>query len=114
MSILINTAHSKTLLESIKKEIDGGRIRDWSYDADGDFQYQGQYSGVAWLRAMQLEGKIKFTVLTSKNSVMASSTYAILHARWLEMLLEHFDEKFSDATISALPSMGDKVKDESG
>lgn len=112
MSITVKTTKPRTLLSSIKNQIDSGALNLWSYDAEGDFSYEGEYSGKAWLRVQVLEDQLRFYVLTPKGTVMGTSTYAIYHARWTEMLLENFDTEFTDATISALPSVGDVIKDE--
>jgi hypothetical protein len=36
--------------------------------------------------------------------------YGVYHGRFVEMLLNHFDNRFSEATVTALPSKGDRTR----
>jgi hypothetical protein len=110
MSIIVKSAKPRDLISSIKRHIDSKGTVLWTYDSDGDFSYQGEYHGRAWLRPHIAEDQIRFVVLTSKGTTMARLTYAIYHAKWVELLLSNFDEDFSSATISALPGQGDIIK----
>ena len=110
MSILVKTLNPSGLLTSIREGIEQNTVTQWSIDKDGDFSFLGTYVGRAWLRPRLQEGEIRFSVLTSKGTVMKRSTYTLYHSRWIEMLLEHFDGKFISATASALPTAGDLIK----
>jgi hypothetical protein len=99
----------------IKKEIAAGKNDTWAFDKDGDFFHTpAQWRSLAWLRPVNQGDRLIFQILSPKGKVMTSETYAVYHGRFIEMLLAHFDMKFSDARATALPAHGDIVGTASG
>lgn len=110
MAITVTTPTPNDLLASIKKAIDAGHIQTWAYDNDGDFTHSAQqWNRLAWLRPSIATGALVFSILPRKGVPISKEVYGIYHGRFIEMLLVHFDERFSDASSSALPAWADTV-----
>jgi hypothetical protein len=102
MAIIIKTNDPADLLKAIKKSIDEGTIETWSYDTDGDFTHTPpQWFKKAWLRPKQYVGELRFGILGPKDTKLSAEIYGVYHGRFIEMLLTHFDNKFSIATATA-------------
>jgi hypothetical protein len=111
MAILVNTPEPTALLAAIKRAIDERSIVTWTYDGDGDFSHTPeQWKNKAWFRPKVETSRIVFQILTPRSTSMNRTVYAIYHGHFLEMLLTHFDERFTTAIASALPDHGDVVK----
>lgn len=91
--------------------IDGRKkIETWSYDSDGDFTHTPtQWSKKAWLRPSVQGGALVLNILNPKGVTLSKEIYGVYHGRFIEMLLTHFDTKFSDAEASAAVAVGDIV-----
>jgi hypothetical protein len=101
--LTFSTQSPQQLLQSIKAEIQAGKIVTWSFDADGDFTHtpeQWKYS--AWLRPFVRSGQLVFGIIPSRNKSMSKEIYAVYHGRFIEMMQGHFDGSFASATASAL------------
>lgn len=110
MAIRVDTPNASALLSAIKETIDRGHIRTWSYDGDGDFTHTAdQWNLKAWLRPTVQSGTLTFTIVTPKGQRLSKEIYGIYHGRFIEMLLVHFDEWFSDARATAMPTLLDIV-----
>lgn len=102
MAIIIKTTAPSELLAAIKKEIDENKIETWSYDRDGDFTHTPeQWTKKAWLRPKIYAGELRFGTLGNKNAKLSRVIYGIYHGRFIEMLLSHFDNKFTTAHSTA-------------
>jgi hypothetical protein len=111
MAITVYTANPKDLLAAIKQAINDDRVRTWSYDSEGDFTHTAeQWKDNAWLRPREEEARLILNVLAPRSKTLSKTTYGIYHGRFIEMLLTHFDGKFTRASASALASSGDVVK----
>lgn len=111
MAIVVEAADSKGLLAAIYAAIDNGQIETWSYDEDGDFVHSTadqQWEGEAWLTPNLKPGLLTLNTIPPKTGISAEA-YAIYHGRFIEMLLAHFDQTFSVATATALPTAEDRV-----
>lgn len=103
MAIIIKTKSPEDLLNAIKKEIDEGKIVTWSYDSDGDFTHSTkQWNANAWLRPKVSVGELRFGILKNENIDMSAVIYGVYHGRFIEMLLTHFDDQFTNAQATAL------------
>ena len=90
--------------------MDGGEIRTWSHDKDGDFTHvPEQWNQRAWLRPHAKEEQLVFNIFPPANTAMSKTVYAVYHGRFVEMLLTHFDNMFNRAVASSLPTEGDRV-----
>ena len=111
MAIHVNTDDSQGLLDSIYAAIDEGSIETWAYDDDMDFFHDtadGQWEGEAWLRPIVGEGALGLNVIAPAKGV-SMEAYAVYHGRFIEMLLAHFDEEFSEAFGTAKATKDDRV-----
>jgi hypothetical protein len=110
MAINIDTSNPRALLDAIKKKIDEKHIQTWEYDKDGDFTHSAaQWNKRAWLRPSIGLGSLKLTTLPRANSNVSTELYAIFHGRFIEMLLAHFDNLFTNAGATAMPVPADIV-----
>jgi hypothetical protein len=96
MAVIVKTNNPSELLAEIRKTIDEGKIKTWSYDADGDFTHTtDQWKNAAWFRPKIYTGELRFGLLGKKDTTMSSYLYGIFHGRLTEMLLIHFDRKIT-------------------
>lgn len=110
MAITVYTDKPRELLAAIKRSVDDNAVRTWGYDGDGDFTHTAeQWKNRAWLRPRVEVGSLILNVLTPKGQTLSTELYAIYHGRFIEMLLAHFDNRFAQATASALPTSPDRV-----
>jgi hypothetical protein len=111
MAVIVSAPDPAGLLRAIREAIDAQKVATWSYDSDGDFTHTAeQWKYKAWLRPRQEQGLLIFNILTPKNTTLSTPIYAVYHGRFIEMLLAHFDEKFSRASASALPASPDVIR----
>ncbi len=111
MAVIVKTDKPRTLLAAIKKSIDNSDIKTWSYDADGDFTHTAdQWKRRAWLRPRIRDEGLVFCIMPPRKQNISRVVYGIYHGRFVEMLLNHFDSKFTEASATALPSKGDRTK----
>ena len=111
MAIIVSTDDPRGLLSAIKQAVNNDTIATWSYDDDGDFTHTAdQWKYRAWLRAKVREDRIIFNILPPKAKTISRAVYGIYHGRFIEMLLNHFDEKFKSVSATALPTVNDRIK----
>jgi hypothetical protein len=111
MALIIKTGDPDGLLAAIKKAIDDDNIVTWSYGYARDFTHTpDQWKNKAWLVPKISIGELRFGILKSNSEPISTETYAIYHGRFIEMLLAHFDSKFSDTCATAYPTTLDSVK----
>ena len=102
MAIIVNTASPSDLLKKIKKTIDDGKVRSWSYDKDGDSTHDSeQWKNKAWLRPKVYNGELRFGILKQKDVDLAKQVYGLYNGRFIDMLLTHFDDCFMTALATA-------------
>jgi hypothetical protein len=112
MAITVEAADSKGLLAAIYGAIDDGQVETWTYDEDGDFVHHTadqQWEGQAWLTPSLKPGVLTLNTVPPKTGI-SGEAYAVYHGRFIEMLLAHFDQDFSVATATALPTDQDRVE----
>jgi hypothetical protein len=108
MAIRVFCDEPQSLLKEIKAAVRDRRIPTWKVDDDGDFTHTPiQWENLAWLRPRVLDDRIVFNIVGATTKTMSRATYGVYHGRFIEMLLTHFDEKFSRTTATALPVTGD-------
>lgn len=109
MAIHFETKTPKKLLAAYKKAVDDGHVTTWSYDSDGDFTHTAeQWNRKAWLRPKVQEGKeLVFYILSPKETTISAAVYAVYHGRFIESMLRHCDELFTDGRASSMPEDGD-------
>jgi hypothetical protein len=110
MAIRVTTPLPGGLLAAIKKAIDEKHVETWTYDSDGDFTHTPfQWNKKAWLRPSVQSGALVFNILGQKSVALSKEIYGVYHGRFSEMLLAHFDDKFSDASASARATTADLI-----
>jgi hypothetical protein len=98
------------LLNEIKTAVRAGTVQTWVLDQDGDFTHSPpQWRNKAWFRPSIEGGALVFKILGQQSVSMSSEVYAVYHGRFIEMLLAHFDKKFTQATATALAVVGEYV-----
>lgn len=103
MAIIIKTDTPKALLQAIKDQIDEKEILTWSYDNDGDFTHTpDQWNKQAWLRPVVGQGELTFGIIGPQDVGVTSVIYGVYHGRFIEMVLSHFDKKFTRVSATAL------------
>jgi len=108
MAIIVVTDTPSNLLKAIYKAIDDDKIETWSYDSDGDFTHSpDQWRNRAWLRPKAYAGELRFGIVSQKDVNLSRLIYAIYHGRFIEMLLNHFDDSFTVARATALKTEPD-------
>jgi len=110
MAVIVKTDKPRTLLAAIKRAIDSSDIETWSYDAEGDFTHTAeQWKRRAWLRPSIREQGLVFRIVPPRKRRITRVVYGVYHGRFIEMLLNHFDSKFTEASATAMPSRGDRI-----
>lgn len=111
MAIYVKISDPKQLLSDIKKYIEDGKIKTWSCDADGDFTYNAdQWQKRAWMRPFVTPDTLILGILCRKDKDVSVIEYAVYHARYVEMLLAHFDKRCGDIVSTSKVTRYDKVK----
>lgn len=95
MTIIVPTPLPKVFIASVKDAIDAGDVRDWCYDANGDFAMVNcEGAGEAWFRPMLQETAVLFGLIRKRPTEMNNALYARYHAAFAEMLLCNFAGSF--------------------
>ncbi len=103
-------SNPQQLLNQIKVAIRGGTVQTWLLDQDGDLTHSPQqWKTKAWFRPSVLQESLVFNILGRESEAMTTEVYAVYHGRLIEMLLAHFDKKFTSATATAQPVVGEYV-----
>jgi hypothetical protein len=110
MAITVTTSQPRALLSSLKEGMSDGTVTTWICDSDGDFTMSSDiWKHKAWLRPKVKEDSLALHIFPPNNTKMSTSVYAVYHARFVEMLLRHFDSKFQSARATAMPVSPDQV-----
>lgn len=114
MALSVSTSSPQAILNGIKKGIDDKKILTWGYkDIKGVRYYThtaDQWNMAAWFKASLEPPSLVFYILAPKGKKISTEVYAVYHGRLAEMLLAHFDDKFSEASASSMPASGDVIK----
>ena len=110
MAVIVTTRKPRALLSSIKEGIADGTVTTWISDSDGDFTLSSDaWKHKAWLRPIAKEETLALHIFPPKDTTMSMAVYAAYHARFIEMLLRYFDDKFKSVRATALPVEPDRV-----
>jgi hypothetical protein len=109
MSITFDTPNPNGLLAAFKKGIDDGHVDTWSYDSDGDFTHTpSQWAKKAYLRPSVVQGALVMKFLGHKSNV-TWPVYGIYHGRFIESMIAHCHELFTNGAATAKPSSYDTI-----
>ena len=110
MAIHFTTSNPSALLTALKAAVNAKQIETWAYDSDGDFTHTPpQWKNEAWLRPSVGTGVLTFNFIARNNVKTSKEVYAVYHGRFIETMLAHFDNMFSNADATALPVTGDRI-----
>jgi hypothetical protein len=111
MAIYLNTTTPNKLLRNFKKAIDDGHIKTWTYDSDGDFTHSPtQWNKKAWLRPTIVDGsRLILHTIAPTNTRITWPIYAVYHGRFIESMIEHCHDLFSEARATPSPVTADRV-----
>lgn len=110
MAVVVKTQSPYSLLIAIKDAIANDEVETWSCDSDGDFTHAApQWRRKAWFRPDIRDGRLVFNIIPPRTGRITRTVYGIYHGRLVEMLLNHFDKQFTDASATALPVAGDRT-----
>jgi hypothetical protein len=110
MAVRAFSGNPQQLLDDIKAAIRAGTIQTWELDTDGDFTHSPpQWKNEAWFRPSVETGQLVFRILGQDSKEMSMETYAVYHGRFIEMLLAHFDGRFTYASATALAISGEYI-----
>lgn len=110
--IKIKTEKPDDFLKEIINAIETNEIETWTYK-NGYFSHSPeQWLHKAWFKPeIDLENnKLKFGIYPPNNGKISKSIYGIYHGRFIEMILNHFDEKISKITATALIEKPDYIE----
>ncbi len=113
MAVNVFTTEPGALLSVIYEAIAKKHVETWEYTTvDGAVYFTHtppQWKGLAWLKPAVFNGKLVLNIVPPKGSKISTPVYGVYHGRFIEMLLTHFDQKFSEASATAMPAPGDMV-----
>lgn len=110
MAVKASCNNPQQLLADINAGIRAGKIVTWELDSAGDITHTPeQWKHQAWFRPKVESGCLVFNILGRKSTKMTKEIYAVYHGRLIEMLLVHFDDKFSVVNSTALATTGDTI-----
>jgi hypothetical protein len=96
------------LLVGLKQAIDDKLLVTWSYDRDDDFTYcMGWWRNAAWLRPKLLKDRLIFTTLKPRSASVPLETYGVYHGHFIEAMLIHCSELFTNCSATATPGADD-------
>ena len=106
MAITIETKYPDALLQAIKEAIKAGKVTAWEIYNHENVEYLTQATGPlkkkAYLKAVVAtnENKLKFGFYGAGKPVNRS-VYADYHGRFIQLLLEKFEDKFVYASAGS-------------
>jgi hypothetical protein len=110
MAVTVFCNDPQGLLSEIRSSIRDRSIETWLVDGDGDLTHAPtQWQNQAWFRPTVAQDRLAFYILGNRAQAMSKVTYAVYHGRLIEMLLTHFDDRFSRAIATAMPVGNDWV-----
>src|SRR5437762_168405 len=100
MAVFVSTGEGNALLKAIFKAIDDKKVVTWGYTQVGAVKYfthtATQWDQKAWFQPSFQSDGLRFYIVPPQGKSVSREAYAIYHGRLVEMLLAHFDSKFSD------------------
>jgi hypothetical protein len=110
MAVNFETANPQGLLAAFKKAINEGHVVTWSYDKDNNFTHTpDQWKGQAVLHPTIYQGWLVMNFFLRKGDKTTKPLYAVYHGRFIESMLTHCDESFTNGTATAMPTNADRL-----
>lgn len=98
MAILLRTMHPQEIVDAIKTLIDERELTPWEYDEDGDMYIPNVF---VWIHPQVLPNRLDFYVVGRNDMDMSLEEYAVVHGKFIEMLLLHFPEVSKNITVTS-------------
>lgn len=99
MALSVKTTDPTGLLTAIKKEIADKKIVTWNYLLHEKKDYfthnPDQWLNKAWLTPTIGINELNFSIIWPANSLKDKEISAVYHGRFAEMLIKHFEVKFT-------------------
>jgi len=110
MGIYFDTTDPQKLLRTYKALIDQKHVVTWSYDKDGDFTHTpAQWKHQAWLRPSIYSGRLLMSFVGNNSQKTSAAVYGVYHGRFIESMLTHCDQLFSNGIATAMPLNSDYI-----
>lgn len=102
----------KEFNNAIEQDEPKGKINTWIRSKDEKFYTHKaeEWNSKAWFKPVIKDGILTFNIIKPQNADISTVTYAYYHGHLSETFLSHFDELFSKAASSAMPTSADKVQ----
>ena len=111
MAVTVFSSDPSRLLATFKAKISENNVQTWTCDAGGHFTHAvPQWRHRAWFRVVVEEECLRFYILPPQGKVISRVVYGVYHGRLVESLLNHCDDLFKKAEVSALPVVQDNVR----
>ncbi|MGT2434046.1 hypothetical protein ACU4HD_44600 (plasmid) [Cupriavidus basilensis] len=115
MAVYFNTNNAQSLLGNFDSKIsqkeEKGKITTWEKSEDGRYYTHKahEWAREAWFKPSIESNRLRFDIIKPRNKDITAVAYAYYHGHLIETFLNHFDQQFSSAEATALPSTSDKV-----
>lgn len=115
MALYFFTDRPRALLKKFDARIDQteakGKITTWERSDDGAYYTHKapDWHRRAWLKPVVCDDRLRFNIIRPENVSIATEVYGYYHGHLIETFLNHFDEDFSRASATGLPSESDDV-----
>lgn len=98
--------------DAIEQDTSKGKITTWVRSKDKKYYTHkaDEWNAKAWFKPDVKDGALTFNIIKPNNSNISTVTYSYYHGHLTETFLSHFDNDFTKATSSAMPTSKDKVK----
>lgn len=107
MSVRALTSDAAGLLGKIKRLIDQGHVTTWQYDSDGDFTHTpSQWLNKGWLKPHKDSDRLRLNFV-APTSGASREVFAVYQGRFIEMLVKHVPDYFTDARATPNPDDND-------
>jgi hypothetical protein len=111
MALHFLTSAPKKLIDAFKSAIDAGHVKTWAYDSAGDFTHTAsQWNKEAWLRPTAGSDRLTFNILPPKNKTITWEIYGVYHGRFIEAMIIHCNQLFTQGISTSNPASGDSVQ----
>jgi hypothetical protein len=66
-----------------------------------------QWKNKAWLKPKVYDNELRFGILKNKNNNLSKQVYGLYHGRFIDMLLTHFDDQFTEVVATSFKTEPD-------
>jgi len=114
MSVTFQTQNPQQLLDAfdaaILKREPTGKIVTWVKHGDMiHYTHTApQWRYKAYFTATITAAELKFCIIRNKDVAVSTIAYSFYHGHLIQTFLDHFDQLFSVASASAMPTSGDR------